>query len=447
MKKSIKSMVNNLKAFASKTQLSFWKYGQVVTEQNMTTFSQDIYNKLGLITSNSTPFYSSVIGMQTWNRKFDLVKESSVTNLFSLNVFGWISCVFYPTSVPYLPNNYNAVQVVVTDSVSNKIMLTPLVVNYVYVKLTISPNSSGETNYDTTGSFVSFDTDQGEQPNLCLVAIIDTRTLVNNKPIEDYSKVCYLSNVGLYDNYTPYYLDKNDHYHSITPANLAYYSNIGVVAEYQNDITYEKGRQIRTYENNYGYIYWIASKHIASGAGIPTIADPKDWVQIYYIDIGGDIYFPGQLSTEDTIRCGGNFFVQDIDAKNIKSVNGFTDASILINNVYRKIGEDFTIDAIEGADATPVKLNAKYLGKKSIWIGWESWLDSNNNFVYIQALQLGGLTLTKAIPTMVLTSVEHNDSNLLYGINVSNGANLIKLTYNDATKGHYAYWSVIATLA
>jgi hypothetical protein len=314
LKKSILKTVNNLKLFANKTQLSFWKNGDIVTSQEMSSFTQDIYNKLGLITANSTPHYNSVIGMANWNLKFLLTKEGLTTNTFSINVYQWMSCVFYPTVVPYAPNNGNAIQIVVTDSVTNKIMLTPLALNYVYVKLNISPNIPDQTNYQTTGSLINFNTNQGEQPDLCLVAIIDTRTLIGGYPIEDYSTVRYLSNVGIYDSNSIQVLtDKNDHYHSITPANLLDYSNSGIVATYQGNLYYQKGSQIRTYEENYGYIYWIANANINPQTGIPTVASPKNWLQIYYIDNENNIHTNNiYLTKHKDISIGKSVIIAEI---------------------------------------------------------------------------------------------------------------------------------------
>lgn len=290
--KTIKQLSNKIKSVASgisafiPTQLSFWNSGQIVTSQGMNVFSQDIYEKLALLTTNINKF-PVVVFFDGGISKFKVTDDKKFIDLPAL------SCAFQlqdgqGDNLPYKPYTIgyaNSQRLVI--SVSGTLTTTL----YIYAMINITNVDNNPTNVPTPIKLFLGTTTPEFNKDKCLLCIVHTDGSI------DFSQTNFLVNSAVSTTNSANIIDPDNAYNAITPSALYLFKNQGYLAEYDPESTYQKNAQIYTVED-YKLICW--SSNYDNNKGHTPTEDGGYWLlksRGINADDGYQTYFP-QISSK-----------------------------------------------------------------------------------------------------------------------------------------------------
>lgn len=284
----VKSAVENISTFKP-TQLSFWYGGQYVNNQTMNVFSQDLYEKLALLTTNVNNF-PAVIFSDGGISKFTIGPDYQTINLPSL------SCVFQLQTTQ--GNNLLYKPYVIGYSDPHTLAINLNGITYIYAEIEISNIESNPTNVVTILSYSNSNTPLTD-PKYCLLCIIRLIGSGYSKTI-DFSQTNFLVNSAVTttgNTGNTELINPQNKINAITPQALSLFSNLGHVDAFDERVRanggYAKDRVIREYDTTGYWVYYQSL--IDNNINIkPTLASHVGWRVIYdYNDT--DFKFPTKL--------------------------------------------------------------------------------------------------------------------------------------------------------
>ncbi len=289
--KIIKQLSNKIKSVASEvstfinTQLSFWNAGQIVTAQSMNVFSQDIYEKLALLTTNINKF-PVIVFADGGISKFSLSNNKQYINIPAL------ACAFQLVNgqgdnLPYKPYT-----IAYANAQTIEISADAYDLIYLYASVNINNIDTNPTNISTTIKYtVKLSTPFIDDQYYCLICIIRKNESGVGTSL-DFLQTNFLINSAVSTLKSANIIDSNNNFNTITPSalnkGLPFFTNQGNVAQYDSEIIYRQYAQIWTVENT-KVIHWI-SEIDNNQSPKPTLASHNNWRFIQSFSFIADPY-------------------------------------------------------------------------------------------------------------------------------------------------------------